>query len=140
MKEVVTYLFSAPQNGSLLPWLAIFFGACLLAGCAAWLMVARSGLRPRRRRYRKLRNNLFITAILGGLYVGARYGNVGFFNLRFFLLMILLAFAIRMLWWILSYRTLSGEIVDEKQALRKQAYFKRASGKRSSRRSRRRKR
>lgn len=138
MQQITSYLFANPQNGALLPWIGAVCAVCFLVGCTAWAMVGRAGLRPSRKRARKLRNIMFTAAVLGGLYVGARYAAVGFLNWRIFLYAIAGITAVRLALWALSMRSLAVEIVDEKQALRKQAYFKRAGTNRSRKRKRRR--
>lgn len=117
------YFFAPPADGDYLILFSIKVVAAFLVALAAWIISRRTEYAATRKRARSLRSIMLWLAIPGALYLVAREENVGLFELRVWMWLILLVASLRFVRWLLELRSLEADKVDEQQRRRKRGYL-----------------
>ncbi len=121
-----SYLFSVPTDGPY-RWAASLLAPLLSAGIGvAAAAVCRYSNSPTiRRRFGRLRNVSFAAAALLTVYALLRAAGAPVVSYRIWLYLILVPYALWLAWWVLRLRSLSHDLVVEREQRRKDGYRRR---------------
>ncbi|MEX2209325.1 MAG: hypothetical protein WD846_00280 [Patescibacteria group bacterium] len=121
-----SYLFSIPTDGPY-RWTASFLAPLLSAsiGVAAAAVCRYSNSPTIRRRFRRLRDVSFAAATLFAVYALLRAAGAPVVSYRIWFYLILVPYMLWSAWWVLQLRSLSHDLVVEREQRRKDGYRRR---------------